>query len=233
MRSYLNMDCKGKTIFVTGGSGFLGSEIVKQISTSGGTALVYDNFSSGKKKYVRHYPKVKIIKGDVRNRLVLRKAIGKSEYIINLAALPFIPDSFHYPQEFFDVNTNGTLNLILESINQKKIKNFVHISTSEVYGSAKKSPMDENHPTLPQSTYAVSKGFSLGIDCTEYECNDLGEPIVSIGSLPAEVETGTGDVCISDGCYRLQVSLGRFPEGVVWLMCGISGDDTILSMTSQ
>lgn len=157
MRSYLNMDCKGKTIFVTGGSGFLGSEIVKQISTSGGTALVYDNFSSGKKKYVRHYPKVKIIKGDVRNRLVLRKAIGKSEYIINLAALPFIPDSFHYPQEFFDVNTNGTLNLILESINQKKIKNFVHISTSEVYGSAKKSPMDENHPTLPQSTYAVSK----------------------------------------------------------------------------
>ena len=157
MKKYLNMDCKGKTIFVTGGAGFLGSEIVKQISASGGTAIVYDNFSSGKKKFVEHYTKVKIIKGDVRNRSVLHKAIGKSEYIINLAALPFIPDSFHYPQEFFDVNTNGTLNLILESINQKKIKNFVHISTSEVYGSAKKSPMDENHPILPQSTYAVSK----------------------------------------------------------------------------
>jgi len=157
MKSYWNEDCKGKTIFVTGGAGFLGSEIVKQISASGGTALVYDNFSSGKKKYVEHYPKVKIIKGDVRNRLALHKAIGKSEYIINLAALPFIPDSFHYPQEFFEVNTNGTLNLILESINHKKIKNFVHISTSEVYGSAKKSPMDENHPILPHSTYAVSK----------------------------------------------------------------------------
>ena len=157
MKSYLNKDCKDKTIFVTGGAGFLGSEIVKQISASGGTALVYDNFSSGKKKFIEHYPKVKIIKGDVRNRSALHKAIGKSQYIINLAALPFIPDSFHYPQEFFDVNTNGTLNLILETINQKKIKNFVHISTSEVYGSAKKSPMDENHPILPQSTYAVSK----------------------------------------------------------------------------
>jgi len=157
MKSYLNKDCKGKIFFVTGGAGFLGSEIVKQISASGGTVLVYDNFSSGKKKFVEKYPKVKIIKGDVRNRSTLQKAIGKSQYIINLAALPFIPDSFHYPQEFFEVNTNGTLNLILESINQKKIKNFVHISTSEVYGSAKKSPMDENHPILPQSTYAVSK----------------------------------------------------------------------------
>jgi nucleoside-diphosphate-sugar epimerase len=157
MDAYLNKECKGKTIFVTGGAGFLGSEIVRQISASGGTAIVYDNLSSGKKKFIQNYPRVKIIKGDVKNRLTIHKAIQKSQYIINLAALPFIPDSFHYPQEFFEVNTNGTLNLILESINHKKIKNFVHISTSEVYGSAKKSPMDENHPILPQSTYAVSK----------------------------------------------------------------------------
>ena len=157
MDAYLNKECKGKTIFVTGGAGFVGSEIVRQISASGGTAIVYDNLSSGKKKFIQNYPRVKIIKGDIKNRLTIHKAIQKSQYIINLAALPFIPDSFHYPQEFFEVNTNGTLNLILESINHKKIKNFVHISTSEVYGSAKKSPMDENHPILPQSTYAVSK----------------------------------------------------------------------------
>jgi len=157
METYLNKECKGKIIFVTGGAGFVGSEIVRQISASGGTAIVYDNLSSGKKKFIQNYPRVKIIKGDVKNRLTIHKAIQKSQYIINLAALPFIPDSFHYPQEFFEVNTNGTLNLILESINHKKIKNFVHISTSEVYGSAKKSPMDENHPILPQSTYAVSK----------------------------------------------------------------------------
>jgi len=157
MQKNLITNCKNKTIFVTGGAGFLGSEIVRQISASGGTAIVYDNFSSGKKKFIQNYPKVKIIKGDMKNRSTIHKAIGKSQYIINLAALPFIPDSFHYPQEFFEVNTNGTLNLILESIDHKKIKNFVHISTSEVYGSAKKSPMDENHPILPQSTYAVSK----------------------------------------------------------------------------
>ena len=157
MNAYLNKECKGKTIFVTGGAGFLGSEVVRQISASGGNVIVYDNLSSGKKKFIQDYPRVKIVKGDVKNRSTIHKAIQKSQYIINLAALPFIPDSFHYPQEFFEVNTNGTLNLILESIDHKKIKNFVHISTSEVYGSAKKSPMDENHPILPQSTYAVSK----------------------------------------------------------------------------
>ncbi len=157
MQDYINKNCKGKTIFVTGGAGFLGSEVVKQISASGGTAIVYDNFSSGKKEHLKNFPRVIVVKGDIRNRLTIHKAISKSEYIINLAALPFIPDSFHYPQEFFDVNTNGTLNLILESISKKNIRNFVHISTSEVYGSAKKSPMDENHPLLPQSTYAVSK----------------------------------------------------------------------------
>ena len=157
MNAYLNKECKGKTIFVTGGAGFLGSEVVRQISASGGNVIVYDNLSSGKKKFIQDYPRVKVIKGDVKNRSTIHKAIQKSQYIINLAALPFIPDSFHYPQEFFEVNTNGTLNLILESIDHKKIKNFVHISTSEVYGSAKKSPMDENHPILPQSTYAVSK----------------------------------------------------------------------------
>lgn len=157
MKNFITNKCKGKTIFMTGGAGFLGSEIVKQISQSGGNAIVFDNFSSGKRKYVEKLPRVKIIKGDIRNMNSLSKAIRKSKYFINLAALPFIPDSYHFPQEFFEVNTNGTLNVVMESINQNKIKNFVHISTSEVYGTAKKKIMDENHPTLPHSTYAVSK----------------------------------------------------------------------------
>ena len=157
MDPYLNSDCKNKTFFVTGGAGFLGSEVVKQISLSGGNVIVFDNFSSGKIYHVEKYPNVKIVKGDVRNNPSLKKAINKTQYIVNLAALPFIPDSYHYPQEFFEVNTNGTLNVVLESTRQNKLKRFVHISTSEVYGTALQSPMDENHPILPHSTYAVSK----------------------------------------------------------------------------
>lgn len=149
--------CNGKTIFVTGGAGFIGSEVVRQISISGGTVVVFDNLSSGKRKYLSNLKNVKLVKGDIKNRSSIANSLKNCEYIINLAALPFIPDSYHYPQEFFDVNTNGTLNVALEAMKQNRIKNFVHISTSEVYGTSKKNPMDENHPTLPQSTYAVSK----------------------------------------------------------------------------
>ncbi|HYL67325.1 MAG TPA: SDR family NAD(P)-dependent oxidoreductase [Nitrosopumilaceae archaeon] len=157
MDNTLSNKCKGKTIFVTGGAGFIGSEVIRQISSFGANAIVFDNLSSGKRHYLSNLKNVKFIKGDIRNRGVISRALRNCDYIINLAALPFIPDSYHYPQEFFDVNTNGTLNVVLEAIKQKSIKNFVHVSTSEVYGSAKKNPMDENHPTLPQSTYAVSK----------------------------------------------------------------------------
>jgi len=151
------LECKNKTFFVTGGAGFIGSEVTKQISNSGGNVIVYDNFSSGKKTYLKNIPNVKIINGDLKNKSLLSKSMKNCQYVINLAAYPFIPDSYHYPQEFFDVNTNGSLNVILEAKNQKKIKNFVHISTSEVYGTSKINPMNEDHPTLPHSTYAVSK----------------------------------------------------------------------------
>lgn len=150
-------ECKGKNFFITGGSGFIGSEIIKQISNSGGHVIVYDNFSSGKRKYITNFPNVKIVKGDVRNKSLLSKSIKNSQYVINLASLPFIPDSYYYPQEFFDVNTNGSLNVILEAMKHRSMKNFVQVSTSEVYGTAITESMDENHPTLPHSTYAVSK----------------------------------------------------------------------------
>jgi len=149
--------CKDKKILVTGGDGFIGSEVVRQITNSGGNVIVYDNFSSGKRKYLKNIPNIEIIKGDIKNKTLLEKSMKKCEYVINLAALPFIPDSYNFPQQFFDVNTIGTLNVILAAMKNRKIKNFVHISTSEVYGTAKKTPMNEEHPTLPHSTYAVSK----------------------------------------------------------------------------
>ena len=157
MKNKIIGECKGKKILVTGGAGFIGSEVVRQITNSGGKVIVFDNFSSGKKEYLKNVPNIEIIKGDIKNKILLEKLMKKCEYVINLAALPFIPDSYNFPQQFFDVNTNGTLNVILAAMKNPKIKNFVHISTSEVYGTAKKIPMNEDHPTLPHSTYAVSK----------------------------------------------------------------------------
>jgi len=148
---------KNKEVLITGGCGFIGSEMVKQLSAIGANVTIIDNLSSGKKKYIEGFPNVNLITADVLDNDAIKKAVKNKEYIINNVAMPFIPDSYYIPKKFFDVNVNATISLALEAIKEKKVKRFIHISSSEIYGSARTVPMDENHITLPQSTYAVSK----------------------------------------------------------------------------
>lgn len=148
---------KEKRILVTGGAGFIGSELVRQLLEKDSIVTVLDNFSSGKKIYLSDHKKIKIIKGDIMNQKLVEKTVKDQEIIFNLAALPFIPDSYYYPVDFFKVNTIGTMNALWSAIKSKTVDTFLQISTSEVYGSAQYFPMDENHPTSPYSTYAVSK----------------------------------------------------------------------------
>jgi dTDP-glucose 4,6-dehydratase len=151
------LNFKERRILVTGGAGFIGSEVTSQLIKMGSNVTVLDNFSSGKKNYLPKSNRLKIIKGDIRDQKIVKRALKNQEGVIHLAALPFIPDSYFYPVDFFDVNTNGSVNMLWNAIKSKTVETFVHISTSEVYGSAQFVPMDENHPTTPHSTYAVSK----------------------------------------------------------------------------
>jgi|TARA_B100001105_G_C22398760_1_gene448125 dTDP-glucose 4,6-dehydratase len=148
---------ENKEVLITGGCGFIGSEIVRQLSTIGANVTIIDNLSSGKQEYIEGIPNVKLINANIVNEDAVKSVVKDKEYIINNAALPFIPDSYYMPKKFFDVNVNATINLALAAIKEKKVKRFTHISSSEIYGTAKTIPMDENHVTLPQSTYAVSK----------------------------------------------------------------------------
>jgi len=148
---------KNKEILVTGGCGFIGSEIVKQLSLLGANVTIIDNLSSGKEKYIQDLSNVKLITADLLDDHAIESVVKDKEYVINNAALPFIPDSYYMPKKFFDVNVNATISLALAVIKEKKAKRFVHISSSEIYGTARYTPMDENHQTTPQSTYAVSK----------------------------------------------------------------------------
>ena len=148
---------KNKEILITGGCGFIGSEIVKQLSQIGASVTIIDNLSSGKEKYIQGLSNVKLITADLLDNDAVRSAVKDKEYVISNAALPFIPDSYYLPKKFFDVNVNATISLALAVIKEKKTKRFVHISSSEIYGTARYIPMDESHHTTPQSTYAVSK----------------------------------------------------------------------------
>ena len=152
-----NNKLRNKRVVVTGGAGFIGSEVVRQLHDLGAKIIVFDNYSSGRSRYIDKIPNVSQVRGSITNPSKVNDVVNKSDYVINLAALPFIPDSFYYPGKFFKVNAEGAINVAMAAIKSKRIKRFVHISTSEVYGSAKTVPMSEDHPTLPQSTYAASK----------------------------------------------------------------------------
>lgn len=167
----------GSNILLTGGAGFIGSNLVKELYSSGANLTILDNFSSGKKKYIKPFRKLRIINGNINDPKVVGKAVKNQDYIVHLAALPFIPDSYYFPKEFFDVNVDGTISLAMAAA-KEKIKRFVHISSSEVYGSAVKVPMNEDHPTLPHSTYAVSKLAAERVAFTIHKEHEL--PVVII-----------------------------------------------------
>lgn len=169
---------KDKQILLTGGCGFIGSEITKQLSSIGAKITILDNLTSGKEEYIKGLSNVNLIKGDLSNVELIKDVVKNKEYVIHFTALPFIPDSYYYPMEFFDVNVNSSITLALAVIKEKIAKRFVHISSSEIYGSSRYTPMDENHPTTPHSTYAVSKLAGERVVYTMHKEHDLPAVII-------------------------------------------------------
>lgn len=151
-----------KKIFLTGADGFIGSHILEKLVRKKYKvkALVYynsfnnhgwiDKIDNEIKK------KVEIISGDVRDAKILRDNIKGCDRIIHLAALIGIPYSYHSPNSYVDTNVQGTLN-VLQAAQDLNVKKIIHTSTSEVYGTPKYLPIDENHPINGQSPYAASK----------------------------------------------------------------------------
>jgi dTDP-glucose 4,6-dehydratase len=151
-----------KNILVTGAEGFIGSHLVELLVKKkyNVKALVFYNFSNSN-GWLDHIQikirnKIEIVKGDVRDSNFVEKITKNVDCIINLAALIGIPYSYIAPSSYFETNSNGLLN-ILNSSNNNRVKKIIHTSTSEVYGSGIYFPMDEKHPIQPQSPYAASK----------------------------------------------------------------------------
>ncbi|MDO8619144.1 MAG: SDR family NAD(P)-dependent oxidoreductase [Candidatus Daviesbacteria bacterium] len=152
---------KGKKILVTGAGGFIGSHLVEKLIKSGANvrALVHYN-SAGSNGLLEDIDKVsekcEIVAGDIRDSGFCIKLMEGIDVVYHLAALITIPYSYVAPQSFFETNVLGTVNL-LEAAKNAQVKRFIHTSTSEVYGTAQYSPIDEIHPLNPQSPYSASK----------------------------------------------------------------------------
>ena len=151
-----------KKIFITGGSGFIGSHLVEKCIRLGYTVktLVPYNVDNSC-GWIDHFDKkirdnVEVILGDVCDNNLFKKETKKFDVIFHLAALISIPYSYKSPKSYISTNINGTLNG-LEAARDNNVGLFVNTSTSEVYGSAQYVPIDEKHPLNAQSPYAASK----------------------------------------------------------------------------
>jgi nucleoside-diphosphate-sugar epimerase len=142
---------------VTGGGGFIGSNIVEELLKSGEDVRVLDNFSTGKRENLKAFEKdIELVEGDIRSYHIVQYAVKGVDIILHQAALPSVPRSIKDPITTNEVNIGGTLNLLDASI-REGIKRFVYASSSSVYGNNPELPKHEKMIPNPLSPYSVSK----------------------------------------------------------------------------
>lgn len=157
---YKEIEFEKNTVFlITGGAGFIGSNLCEALLKMGYTVRCLDNLSTGKKENVEMFldnPRYTFIKGDITDLDICMKACEGVDYVMNEAAWGSVPRSIEMPLFYEEVNIRGTLNM-MEAARQQKVKKFVYASSSSVYG---------DHPTLPKvegqegnllSPYALTK----------------------------------------------------------------------------
>lgn len=170
-------------VLVTGADGFIGSHLVEALVNRGYSVrafVLYNSFNTW--GWLDTLPKkildnIEVCTGDIRDSYAVRNAARGVDVIFHLAALIAIPYSYYAPEAYVDTNINGTLN-VLQAARELSIERVLVTSTSEVYGTAKYVPIDENHPLQGQSPYSATKIGADRIAESFYRSFDLPVTIV-------------------------------------------------------
>jgi len=142
---------------ITGGAGFIGSNLARFVLQQGHDLVVLDNFATGKRENLAEIlDRITLIEGDIRNRNTVDAAMQGCVAVFHQAALGSVPRSIDDPVTSHDVNVNGTIT-ILEAARAAKIKRIVFAASSSAYGNQPTSPKHEDMPVLPISPYAAGK----------------------------------------------------------------------------
>lgn len=210
----------GKKVLVTGAGGFIGSHLAETLVQAGAsvTAMVHYNAGSliGNLAFVdrRARADMNIVAGNIEDSDFMYHAIKGKEIVLHLAALIAIPYSYEAPRSYVRTNVEGTLN-VLEAARHHEVGRVVHTSTSEVYGTALRVPIGEDHPLQGQSPYSASK---IGADkLAESYHRSFGTPVVTLRPFntfgPRQSARAFIPTIISQALLRDEVRLGSLtPE---------------------
>lgn len=175
------MNWSGRRVLVTGAGGFIGSHLAELLVQEGASvrAMVHYN-GAGRRGWLdssRHADQMEFVAGDVADQESVWQAVAGCDTVFHLAALIAIPYSYVAPRSYVRTNVEGTLN-VMEACRRLDVARVVHTSTSEVYGTALRVPIDEEHPLQGQSPYSASK---IGADkIAESYHLSFGLPVVTV-----------------------------------------------------
>ncbi len=156
--SGLHLD-KHYHILVTGGGGFIGSNLCEALLLNGNKVICLDNFATGRRENIEALianPNFHLVDGDIRNLADCKKACKKVDYVLHQAALGSVPRSIYDPITSNDVNVSGFLNMLVAA-RDAKVKRFVYAASSSTYGDSKGLPKVEDVIGKPLSPYAITK----------------------------------------------------------------------------
>lgn len=150
-------------VVITGGAGFIGSNIARELLRRGYHVVILDNFSTGRKENLADIrSELDIVQGDIRHRPTLNRVFRRADYVLHQAAIPSVPRSINDPVTSHDANVNGTFNVLMAA-RDHKIKKVVLASSSSIYGNRKRfgaqtlRHKSEVMKPMPLSPYAVNK----------------------------------------------------------------------------
>lgn len=141
---------------VTGGAGFIGSNLVALLIAQGHEVVVLDNLSSGYRRNLEPFANLQFIMGDIRDAGLVQRAMADVEVVFHLAASVGNKRSIEHPVEDAEINVLGTLHL-LEAARRAQVRKIVFSSSAGIFGELKTLPIREDHPVEPDSPYGASK----------------------------------------------------------------------------
>ncbi|MDP1623923.1 MAG: SDR family oxidoreductase [Bacteroidales bacterium] len=147
---------KDSHVLVTGGAGFIGSNLVRHLIDQGNSVVVLDNFMSGYRSNLEPFPTVRLLEGDVRDKTMVEEAMKGVEVVFHLAASVGNKRSIDHPVTDAEINVLGTLN-VLESARKAGVRKIVTSSSAGIFGELKTMPIREDHPVEPDTPYGCTK----------------------------------------------------------------------------